>query len=125
MKPLLALLLSIFISPSVLASITCEGTGKTGTEIKYTLSAIEGNTISINYFISSRGKMEPIINGVATLVAEGRAMFGNNNVVDRSYVLSSDDNSYAILFLIYADGTAAFSSRPMEGTANYVEAKCK
>jgi len=117
MNQILTLIFAILISPSLFASTTCEGTGKTGTKIKYTLSAVEGKTITINYFVSSRGKLEPIINGKAKLVAEGRAIFGNNKIIERSYVLSSDDDSYAILFLIYANGTAAFTARPMEGTA--------
>jgi hypothetical protein len=125
MKKILFILLAIFISPATLASITCEGTGKTGTKIKYILSDVKGKSIQIEYFVSSRGKMEPIINNTATLVAEGRAIFGNNNVIERSYILPTNDNSFAILFLIYADGTASFTARPMEGTANFVEAKCK
>lgn len=125
MEKILFLLFVIMSTSVSFASVTCEGIGKTGTEIKYTLSALEGKTIEIDYFVSFHGKMEPIIKNTATLVAEYRAEFGNNDVIERSYVLPTNDNSYAILFLIYSDGTAAFTARPMEGTANFVESKCK
>lgn len=125
MKRILFILIAMIIAPAANASVTCVGTGKTGANIQYILSDIKGKIISIEYFVSSRGKMVPIIKNTATLVAEGRAMFGGDKVIERSYILPDNDNSYAILFLIYADGTAGFTARPMEGTANFVEAKCK
>lgn len=69
--------------------------------------------------------MELIIDNIASLVAEDKGIFGGNKVTERTYVLPDNDKSYAIMFQIAADGTAAYSARPMPGTANFVESKCK
>lgn len=124
MNKVIFLLATLLMSQLAFSSVICKGVGETGTEIKYVLSDVKGKEINIEYFVSFEGKMEPIINQKATLVAEGYPMFGEKKVIDRTYVLPDNDKSYAIMFYVSADGSASYTARPMEGTANFVASKC-
>lgn len=51
MKFVLLIIATFFIAQPAFALVICEGTGRTGEKIQYTLSDVKGDTIHIKYFI--------------------------------------------------------------------------
>jgi len=119
MNKVIFLIVMLLIPKLAFSSVVCKGAG-----VKYILSDIKGKEINIEYFVDFGEKMKSIINQKAILVAEGYPMFAERKVINRTYVLPDKYKNYAIMFYVEADGSALYTARLTDRSANFVAAKC-